>query len=107
MRLPELFCGFPRSAGEAPVAYPVACLPQAWAAGAVFMMLQACLGLSIVGETSEVEIRNPSLPVGIDRLSVVDLQVGDGAIDLIFERQGSRVAVHSNSRGPRLRVRYG
>ncbi|WP_293900141.1 glycogen debranching N-terminal domain-containing protein, partial [Phenylobacterium sp.] len=31
MRLPELFCGFPRAAGEAPVAYPVACLPQAWA----------------------------------------------------------------------------
>jgi len=107
MRLPELFCGFPRAAGEAPVAYPVACLPQAWAAGAVFMMLQACLGLSIAGETAEVEIRNPTLPVGIDRLSIADLQVGDGAIDLIFERQGGRVAVHSNSRGPRLRVRYG
>ncbi len=107
MRLPELFCGFPRAAGEAPVAYPVACLPQAWAAGAVFMLLQACLGLSIVGETAEVEIRNPALPVGIDRLSVIGLEVGDGAIDLVFERQGSRVAVHSNSRGPRLRVRYG
>jgi glycogen debranching enzyme len=106
MRLPELFCGFPRAAGEAPVAYPVACLPQAWAAGAVFMLLQACLGLSIVGETAEVEIRDPALPVGIDRLSVTGLQVGDGAIDLVFERHGSRVAVHSNSRGPRLRVRY-
>src|SRR5690606_25580950 len=33
MRLPELFCGFPRAPGEPPVAYPVACLPQAWAAG--------------------------------------------------------------------------
>jgi len=40
-------------------------------------------------------------------LSVDGLQIGDGAIDLTFERQGSRVAVHSNSRGPRLRVRYG
>jgi glycogen debranching enzyme len=107
MRLPELFCGFPRAAGEPPVAYPVACLPQAWAAGAVFMLLQACLGLSISGEGAEVEIRNPTLPIGIDRLSVQGLQIGDGAIDLTFERQGSRVAVHSNSRGPRLRVRYG
>ena len=106
MRLPELFCGFPRSAGESPVAYPVACVPQAWAAGAVFMLVQACLGLSIAGETAEVEIRDPVLPVGIDRLSIAGLQVGDGAIDLVFERQGSRVAVHSNSRGPRLRVRY-
>jgi len=107
MRLPELFCGFPRAAGEPPVAYPVACLPQAWAAGSVFMLLQACLGLSIQGETAEVEIRDPALPIGIDRLSVDGLQIGDGAIDLTFERQGSRVAVHSNSRGPRLRVRYG
>jgi len=106
MRLPELFCGFPRAAGEPPVAYPVACLPQAWAAGSVFMLLQGCLGLFISGEGSEVEIRDPALPIGIDRLTVSDLQVGDGAIDLTFERQGARVAVHSNSRGPRLRVRY-
>lgn len=107
MRLPELFCGFPRAAGEPPVAYPVACLPQAWAAGSVFMLLQACLGLSISGEGAEVEIRDPILPLGIDRLSLEGLQIGDGSIDLTFERQGPRVAVHSNSRGPRLRVRYG
>lgn len=106
MRLPELFCGFPRSAGEPPVAYPVACLPQAWAAGSVFMLLQACLGLSIEGAASQVEIRDPVLPVGIDRLSVSNLRIGDGRIDLTFERQGDRVAVHSNSHGPRLRVRY-
>jgi glycogen debranching enzyme len=107
MRLPELFCGFPRSAGEAPVAYPVACLPQAWAAGSLFMLLQACLGLSVHGAAAEVEIRNPTLPIGIDSLTISSLQVGDGDIDLVFERQGPRVAVHSNSRGPRLRVSYG
>ncbi len=106
MRLPELFCGFQRAAGEPPVAYPVACLPQAWAAGSVFMLLQAGLGLSIDGEGAEVEIRDPSLPSGIDRLSVGGLQVGDGTIDLTFERLDGRIAVHSNSRGPRLRVRY-
>jgi len=106
LRLPELFCGFQRAAGEPPVAYPVACLPQAWAAGSVFMLLQAGLGLSIDGEGAEVEIRDPSLPSGIDRLSVGGLQVGDGTIDLTFERLDGRIAVHSNSRGPRLRVRY-
>ena len=106
MRLPELFCGFSRAAGEPPVAYPVACLPQAWAAGAVFMLLQACLGLKIHGETAEVEIHNPNLPIGIDGLRLEGLRVGDGLIDLAFERQGARVAVHSNSRGPRLRVSY-
>jgi glycogen debranching enzyme len=107
MRLPELFCGFTRAAGEAPVPYPVACLPQAWAAGSVFMMLQACLGVSIRAEAGEVEVRSPILPIGIDRLSIERLDVGGETIDLTFERQGTRVAVHSNSRGPRLRVRYG
>jgi glycogen debranching enzyme len=106
MRLPELFCGFARAAGEPPVAYPVACLPQAWAAGSVFMMLQACLGLRVRGEAGEVEIRNPILPIGIDRLCIERLAVGGETIDLTFERQGTRVAVHSDSRGPRLRVSY-
>ena len=50
LRLPELFCGFPREPGEPPIAYPVACLPQAWAAGSVFLMLQAALGLAQRGE---------------------------------------------------------
>jgi len=107
MRLPELFCGFRRAAGEPPVAYPVACLPQAWAAGSIFMMIQACLGLHVNGAAEEVDIASPVLPVGIDSFTVEGLNVGGGAIDLTFERQGHRIAVHSNSRGPRLRVRYG
>ena len=32
-RLPELFCGFPRLRSHGPTFYPVACSPQAWAAG--------------------------------------------------------------------------
>ncbi len=35
-RLPELICGFLRKPGEGPILYPVACAPQAWAAGGVF-----------------------------------------------------------------------
>src|SRR6185503_4788148 len=46
-RLPELFCGFDRRPGEGPTLYPVACSPQSWAAAAPFLLLQACLGLSI------------------------------------------------------------
>jgi glycogen debranching enzyme len=93
MRLPELFCGFPRQPGEPPVAYPVACLPQAWAAGSVFMMLQACLGLSIDALEGSVTIVDPHLPIGIDRLWIDKLQVGDEIIGLAFERRGDRVAV--------------
>src|SRR3546814_19829725 len=54
MRLPELFCGFPRKHGNTPVSYPVACLPQAWAAGAGFMLLQACTGVEVDGRNGEI-----------------------------------------------------
>ncbi|WP_309644237.1 amylo-alpha-1,6-glucosidase [Phenylobacterium sp.] len=95
MRLPELFCGFPRMAGEPPVAYPVACLPQAWAAGSVFMMVQACLGITIDGVKGEVDVRDPHLPIGIDRFWIEGLRVGDAKIDIGFEREGGRVQVHA------------
>lgn len=90
MRLPELFCGFPRALGEPPIAYPVACLPQAWAAGSVFMMLQACLGVEVDGRRGEVRIDRPNLPNGVDRLTLHKLDVGGDSIDLGFERIGSR-----------------
>ncbi len=44
-RLPELLCGFQRRRGRGPTLYPVACSPQAWASGALLLMLQASLGL--------------------------------------------------------------
>ena len=94
MRLPELFCGFQRRPGEPPIAYPVACLPQAWAAGSVFMMLQACLGLTIDGWRGEIQVDRPRLPVGIDRLHVRHLAVGEATLDLTFQRIGNRVAVY-------------
>src|SRR5438552_3329532 len=43
-RMPELFCGFSRSRGLGPTRYPVACSPQAWAAGVPFHLLGAMLG---------------------------------------------------------------
>ena len=91
MRMPELYCGFQRVAGEPPVAYPVACLPQAWAAGAVFMVLQACLGLTVDGWRGEIHVDRPRLPIGIDRLSIYGLPLGTVPVDLGFQRVGERV----------------
>jgi len=93
MRLPELFCGFPRHAGEPPVAYPVACLPQAWAAASVFGVLQACLGLHVDGWRDELHVRSPRLPLGIGELRLENLPVGDRRLDLVFREAGGRVMV--------------
>ncbi|RAK53811.1 amylo-alpha-1,6-glucosidase [Phenylobacterium soli] len=102
MRLPELFCGFPRCPGEPPVAYPVACLPQAWAAGAVFMMLQACLGVRVDGEAGLIEVKDPHLPVGLDHFSILQLGVGEASLDLHFERQGERIVLRGQDRRVKL-----
>jgi glycogen debranching enzyme len=89
--LPELFCGFPRRPGEPPIAYPVACLPQAWAAGSVFMLLQACLGLRVDGWRGEIHVVRPALPAGIDRLEVRHIAVGRGRVNLVFQRLEGRI----------------
>ncbi len=99
MRLPELYCGFSRKPGEPPVDYPVACLPQAWSSGALFMLLQACLGIHIDGFSEEVHIRNPHLPLGIDNLVLRCISIGDRSIDLEFQKAGNQVLVSPRKTG--------
>lgn len=98
MRLPELFCGFERQPGEAPVAYPVACLPQAWSAGSAFMVLQACLGVRVDGWKNEIHVDRPRLPIGIDNLTVRRLGVGGTSVDVHFRRDGERIACFLDER---------
>ncbi len=92
MRMPELLCGFDRRVNEPPVAYPVACMPQAWAAGSTFMMLQACLGLTIDALRREVRLVRPTLPAGVDHLSLTGLTVAGATVDIDFQRMGGRIA---------------
>lgn len=93
MRLPELYCGFPRIPGQGPAPYPVACLPQAWSSGAVFLLLQASLGIRIDGRSNEVHIERPMLPQDIESLTVRDLPVNGATIDLEFHRIDQEVVV--------------
>ena len=93
-RLPELFCGLEREGpGEGPTLYPVACSPQAWAAAAPFLLIQACLGLTLRGSDKRVVFERPCLPEGIPHLSIHGLRVGDASVDLMFERQGDTARV--------------
>lgn len=85
-RLPELFCGLARRPDEGPTLYPVACLPQAWASGAVFMLVAACLGLSVDAARGEVRLEDPMLPRAVDELEITNLAVGRGSVDLLLQR---------------------
>jgi glycogen debranching enzyme len=97
-RLPELLCGFHRRSEEGPTLYPVACSPQAWAAGAVYLLLQASLGLDIDAPGRRIVFRQAALPERIERLRLTNLIVGDAKLDLALERHANDVAVSVLSR---------
>jgi glycogen debranching enzyme len=92
-RLPELICGFPRRPGKGPTLYPVACSPQAWASGAVFMTLQACLGISIDARECRIYLANAALPEALPHVRIRNLKIGDACIDLALRRHEHAVAV--------------
>ncbi len=97
-RLPELFCGFERRTGEGLTIYPLTCSPQAWSAGAVFLCLRACLGLTIDASKGRVLLHRPVLPEFLTEVRIGNLAVGRGSIDLIFNRNRRGVAVDATRR---------
>jgi glycogen debranching enzyme len=97
-RMPELFCGFRRRASEGPTLYPVACSPQAWAAGSVFLLLQACLGIDIDAPASRICLQHPVLPEELAEVSIRNLTVGNASVDLVLRRHGDDVGVHLERR---------
>ena len=111
-RLPELYCGMNRSGASQPVQYPVSCSPQAWASGALFMMLQGVLGILADAPAGALHIRNPVLPMSLAELTVTDLRVGSGCVSLHFGRRGSQTIVNvleveSSERSLRVQVEIG
>ena len=93
-RLPELFCGFERLPGQAPTLYPVACAPQAWASGAAFMLLQACLGMQFDAAQRLLVFDHPRLPDYLPRVNIARLRVGDARLDLALRRHSNDVGIN-------------
>ncbi|WJW75897.1 amylo-alpha-1,6-glucosidase [Thiohalobacter sp. IOR34] len=93
-RLPELFCGFRRRPHQGPIRYPVACLPQAWASGVVFQLLQACLGLHFSAESPQVRFDHPQLPDYLHRIHIDNLRVGGGVVELELTRHANDVGIN-------------
>jgi glycogen debranching enzyme len=91
-RLPELFCGFRRQVSRRPTWYPTACSPQAWSAGSAFLLLKACLGLSIDAPARRIVLRHPYLPEYLERLDVNNLKVGQAVLDFRVFRTGDSAA---------------
>ncbi|WP_019931171.1 glycogen debranching N-terminal domain-containing protein [Nocardia sp. BMG111209] len=83
-RLPELFCGFPRSRFSAPVPYPTSCSPQAWASAAPLLLVRSFLGLAPDAPHRTLTVL-PHLPARWGRIALTDLRLGNAVIDLAVE----------------------
>jgi glycogen debranching enzyme len=103
-RPPELFCGYERSEDNAPVQYPVACSPQAWATGSIFQLIHMIANLVPDAPGNYLRIIDPTLPESINFLSLRNLRVGSTLLDLEFERSGSSTACRVSKKRGNLRV---
>ncbi|MDQ0732378.1 amylo-alpha-1,6-glucosidase [Arthrobacter sp. B1I2] len=78
-RLPELFCGFSRDQLAAPVPYPTACSPQAWAAAAPIQLVTSLMRYDPVISVGGVWM-DPVLPTSYGDLHISNAPLGSGRI---------------------------
>ena len=82
-RLPELFAGHDREKEGFPVQYLGANIPQAWAAGSIFMLIRAILGIEVSARENLVQL-NPTLPDWLPDIALTGLRVGDHRLSIHF-----------------------
>lgn len=103
-RLPELFCGYSDQIGEV-IRYPVACSPQAWAAGTPLILLRVMLGLSVDMEDHLIRL-SPFLLENMNELKVEKMPAGKGFLSMTLTREDQRVRteITENSSGMRVEI---
>jgi len=87
-QMPELYSGLERKPTNFPVQYLGANVPQAWAAGSCFALVQMVTGFQPDGPNGQVSF-DPSLPEWVDELTLRDLRVGSHLFDIRFWRDGT------------------
>jgi glycogen debranching enzyme len=85
--LPELYAGLQRENLSFPVQYIGANVPQAWAAGTPFVLLQTMLGIQPDAPHGRLYV-DPALPDWMPDVTLIDLRLGCKTMDLRFWRDG-------------------
>ena len=102
-QLPELYSGMKRDGTSFPVQYLGANVPQAWAAGSVFALLQAMLGIDIDAPNGTITL-DPALPSWLPDLTLRGLRMGDAVFDIAFRHDGEKT-VFTVLRGDATKIR--
>ena len=88
-QFPELYAGLHRDASSFPVQYLGANVPQAWAAGSCFALLQAVLGIQPDAPNETLYV-DPDLPDWLPDVTLIDLRLGRRHLDIRFKRDGGK-----------------
>jgi glycogen debranching enzyme len=99
-QLPELYTTLERD-DAFPIQYLGANVPQAWAAGSVFMLTQAILGFLPDAPHNKLYI-DPWLPDWLPDITVQDLRIGKQKLDIRFWRDGGAISFAVIKGDPRL-----
>ncbi|GAC1472471.1 MAG: hypothetical protein NVSMB70_17030 [Chamaesiphon sp.] len=102
-RLPEVYAGIEEQPGTFPVQYFQANVPQAWAAGSVFHLLQAILGLQADAPNHRLYVA-PNLPEWLPDIMLRHVAIGNASVDLKFWREGEHTRWDASVRAGNLDV---
>jgi glycogen debranching enzyme len=107
-QLPELYTALDRGEMSFPIQYLGANIPQAWAAGSVFTLMQAMLGFKPDAPRGKLHV-DPLLPEWLPDLTVFDLRVGKHRFDIRFWRDGGETQFEVLQGDPKVveRRRFG
>ena len=100
-QLPELYAGLQRENGSFPVQYIGANVPQAWAAGTPFVLLQTMLGIVPYAPHDRLYV-DPALPDWLPEVTLFDLRLGQHIFDVRFWRDGEETKFEVLRGNPRF-----
>jgi glycogen debranching enzyme len=103
-QLPELYTTIERDEDSFPVQYLGANVPQAWAAGSVFTLMHAILGIVPDAPRGKLYV-DPLLPAWLPDLTLLDLRVGRRRFDIRFWRDGEQTQFEVLKGDPKAVVR--
>jgi glycogen debranching enzyme len=86
-QLPELYAGIQKESDNFPVQYVGANVPQAWAAGSPFALMQAILGIRPDAPHGRLYV-DPTLPAWLPDLELHGLRMGSHSFSIRFWREG-------------------
>jgi glycogen debranching enzyme len=91
-RWPEVYCGVTKEAAGVLARQPDASRPQAWSAGAIFLLLQTWLGIAPRPFQNHVDI-TPVLPSDLTEIAVKDMKICGCNLSLRIVRENGSLLI--------------